>query len=360
MIVLRRPCPRSWLWLKFCSFLCHSLLWKVGCFFSHFKQTENVLLWLRSGKHEAMGHLKFEWMFIWTQANRAMRVMSNYLSWGETFSCSSLSPAGMCEKAFVRYGENEICPLYVFLPPQHHYCPPYRVSGWFWTDRVCSPRTRGSRWCTQVPRSPTREERGAVLMCTGPLGALADEGLGCRRALKNVRGFWDKTEDTLGMLWPLTPARWPLCFVLWPEIGAYMWRDTGRLIANPKVSCRRRLQYQLLYTYAHVCPLYSGVIGVSIAHVVMCFPVLSATSGANCHHYKNKGWRRVWMLSSSSIFKLVSFLMIIYTFDLRCFTCKLRLLHQKSFLSSDTHTVELFHFTGERTYWYAKETRVRL
>lgn len=27
-------------------------------------------------------------------------------------------------KAFVRYGENEICPLYVLLPPQHHYWPP--------------------------------------------------------------------------------------------------------------------------------------------------------------------------------------------------------------------------------------------
>ena len=191
------------------------------------------------------------------------------------------------------------------LPPCMCFCPlsiitgpPYRVSGWFWTDRVCSPRTGGSRWCTQVPRSPTREERGAVLMCTGPLGALADEGLGCRRALKNVRGFWDKTKDTLGMLWPLTPARWPLCFVLWPEIGAYMWRDTGQLTANPKVSSGRSLLCKLLYTYAHVCPLYSGVIAVSIVHVVIRFPVLSTTSGANGHHCKNKGWRRVWMLSS--------------------------------------------------------------
>lgn len=79
----------------------------------------------------------------------------------------------------------------MFVPPQLHYSPPPLVS-------ACSSCTGGCRWCTQVPSSPTRDECGLVHMYTGPLGALADEGLDCRRALKNVRGFGMRLSKPLG------------------------------------------------------------------------------------------------------------------------------------------------------------------
>lgn len=76
-----------------------------------------------------------------------------------------------------------------------------------------------------------------------------------------------------------------------------MWRDTGQLIANPKVSSGRRLQCKLLYTYAHICPLYSVVIAVSIVHVVihvsLYYPLRALLMATII-----KTWRRVWMLSS--------------------------------------------------------------
>lgn len=76
-----------------------------------------------------------------------------------------------------------------------------------------------------------------------------------------------------------------------------MWRDTGQLIANPKVSSGRRLQCKLLNTYAHICPLYSVVIAVSIVHVViyvsLYYPLRALLMATII-----KTWRRVWMLSS--------------------------------------------------------------
>ena len=50
----------------------------------------------------------------------------------------------------------------------------------------------------RLPPSLTREERGLVHICRGPLGALADEGLGCRRSLKDVRGFGMRLKVPLG------------------------------------------------------------------------------------------------------------------------------------------------------------------
>lgn len=124
--------------------------------------------------------------------------MSNYLSRGETLSGWALSPRRMCEKPLWNMEKMKSAPCMCFCPLSIITAPPYRVSGLFWTDRVCPSRTGGSRWWTQVPPSPTREECGVVHMCKGPLGALADEGLGCRRALKNVRGFRMRLKVPLG------------------------------------------------------------------------------------------------------------------------------------------------------------------
>lgn len=101
-------------------------------------------------------------------------------------------------KVFVKHGENEICPLCVSGPPASLLPPPTgSQAGFGQTEPV--PHVRGgSRWCIQVPPSPTREEFGVVHMCTGPSGALADEGLGCRRALNNVRGFGMRLKVPLG------------------------------------------------------------------------------------------------------------------------------------------------------------------
>lgn len=104
----------------------------------------------------------------------------------------------MCDKPFSNMEKMKSAPCVCFCPFNIIIGPPYRVSALFWTDRACSSRTGGSRWCTQVPPSPTRKERGVVHMCMGPLGALADEVLDCRRALKNAKGFGMKLKVPLG------------------------------------------------------------------------------------------------------------------------------------------------------------------
>lgn len=60
-----------------------------------------------------------------------------------------------------------------------YFCPlsiitahPYQALGSFWRYWMCLPHTGVSRWCTQVPPSPTREEGGSGIGAPGHWGHL--------------------------------------------------------------------------------------------------------------------------------------------------------------------------------------------
>ena len=126
MLVLHCPRSQSWWWLKF-VFMPLSMVESLKCegrSLSNSEQTWNVFLRLCLSEPEVVEHLKFEWMCIWTQANRAVRVMSNYLSWGETLSSSALNPTRMCEKPLWNMEKMKSAPCMCFCPLSIITAPP--------------------------------------------------------------------------------------------------------------------------------------------------------------------------------------------------------------------------------------------
>lgn len=87
--------------------------------------------------------------------------------------------------------KKEFFPLYVFLPPWHHYCI------------ITDSDTRilfGSLWGLGVMHpGPIGEEKKQLIGAQGT-GALTDEGPCCGWALRNVRGFCDETHRALGIV----------------------------------------------------------------------------------------------------------------------------------------------------------------
>lgn len=145
-----------------------------------------------------------------------------------------------------------LCPFSIIT------APPYWARAWLWTHQACLAHNR----VLQVMHARSSFARrkgvpGLVHTCTRPSGARADEGPDGRGALKNVKGFWDETQSPHETPWSLTPACWPLCFVLWPQNGAYMWGDT-----DPKVSLQLFVlviqQSQLTFYFSfNICLLLS-------------------------------------------------------------------------------------------------------
>lgn len=201
------------------------------------------------------------------------------------------------------------CPLSIIIPPTHRVL-------------ACSMHTGGYRWCTQVPSSPTREECGVVHMYVGPLGALADEGLGCRRALKNVRGFGMRLREPLGCGDP-----WYLLFGLCA------------------LFCDLRME---------------GTCEEDTSQPIQKFHLDTGCSGESsndCFTF----WKHFWMLLSNSICNSFFFFWwLLYVFHL-CWLC-MQVVAPTSeiILVLQKPLVHILHFMRVPTYWYAKDSWVRL
>lgn len=117
-----------------------------------------------------MERLKFKWMCIWTQANKATWVMSNYLSWGESLSCWSLSLTRMCEKLLWNMEKMKSAPCMRLCPLSIITAPPTGSQACFGeTECVCLV-LGASGDALRFPLHPPERSEGQCLCAWGHWG----------------------------------------------------------------------------------------------------------------------------------------------------------------------------------------------